>query len=392
MSNMDDFLASMGIAPEEPPQSSQQLLGDAEPTVTVPEQLQQTHELTASDFNDILDDLGFNPPDAEAEEITEEEGTLQEVQTAAVSDHVHPQTLDGQWEEEPVESDDDGFIPVTEDTAQAVQESLSTIQATVSDNSEPTVEDAPSEPLIPENSPTLTTDVSTSRFSGAEWYELTKEQQIIIGGCGGISSWLAFQVARLSPETIVIYDDDIVELGNLSGQLFSRFDVNRTKVEAIKSLISEYNEHYCVHSIPSRFTASTESGNIMMCGFDNMEAREIFFRSWRRHVASLPEERRKECLFLDGRLSINVLQVFCITGDDVYNIARYGEEFLFDDADADETVCSMKQTTYMACMIGSIMTNLFVNFVANLTDPVLPYDLPFFTEYDAQNMIFKTEK
>ena len=191
---------------------------------------------------------------------------------------------------------------------------------------------------------------------------------------------------------MVLYDDDIVETGNLSGQLFSRLDVNKTKVGAIESLISKYNEHYCVHGIPSRFTECTEAGDIMMCGFDNMEARKVFFRSWLSHVYSLSEEKRKECLFLDGRLSMNVLQVFCITGDDSYSIQKYSESYLFDDADADETICSMKQTTYMACMIGSIMTNLFVNFVANLTDPVLPYDLPFFTEYDAQNMIFKTEK
>jgi hypothetical protein len=52
----------------------------------------------------------------------------------------------------------------------------------------------------------------------------------------------------------------------------------------------------------------------------------------------------------------------------------------------------MKQTTYLACMIGSIMTNLFTNWAANLLDPIIPYDLPFFTEYDAQNMIFKTVK
>ena len=456
---MDDFLASMGITPEEPPQSSQQLLGDAEPTVTVPEQPQQTHELTASDFNDILDDLGFNPPDAEAEEIVEDENeyvrdvatdllihqpiadnaelmeairTLdengyishsaiavslsddgthldityrdgsvrsmplpqpenisiqQEVHTAPVTDHVHLQTLAGQWadvpivqEEAPVESGSDGNIPITDEETQDLQ----SIDSAIQDNSY--------ELLIPENSPTLTTDTSTSRFSGAEWYELVKEQQIIIGGAGGIGSWLAFQVARLSPSLIALYDDDIVETGNLSGQLFSRLDVNKTKVKAIESVITKYNEHYCVHGIPSRFTEYTEAGDVMMCGFDNMEARKTFFRSWLSHVYSLSENKRKECLFLDGRLSMNVLQVFCITGDDSYSIQKYSESYLFDDADADETICSMKQTTYMACMIGSIMTNLFVNFVANLTDPVLPYDLPFFTEYDAQNMIFKTEK
>lgn len=393
MSNMDDFLASMGITPEEPPQSSQQLLSDAEPTVTVPELQQETHELTANDFNDILDDLGFNPPDAETEELIDDEEEEMEIESVPrIEHHVIVEQGSNTDHNEDV---DNGFIPVTEETAQAVQETLSMLRTAVSENNdsnEPVIEDAPSEPLIPENSPTLTTDVSTSRFSGAEWYELVKMQKIIIGGCGGISSWLAFQVARLSPSLIVLYDDDIVETGNLSGQLFSRLDVNKTKVGAIESLISKYNEHYCVHGIPSRFTEYTEAGDIMMCGFDNMEARKTFFRSWLSHVYSLSENKRKKCLFLDGRLSMNVLQVFCITGDDAYSSKRYSESYLFDDADADETICSMKQTTYMACMIGSIMTNLFVNFVANLTDPVLPYDLPFFTEYDAQNMIFKTEK
>jgi hypothetical protein len=130
----------------------------------------------------------------------------------------------------------------------------------------------------------------------------------------------------------------------------------------------------------------------MMCGFDNMEARRIFYTSWHDHVMSKPVEERRNCLFLDGRLSMTDLQVFCITGDDAINAAIYRDKYLFSDSEAEHTVCSMKQTTYLACMIGSIMTNLFTNWAANLLDPIIPYDLPFFTEYDAQNMIFKTVK
>ena len=100
---------------------------------------------------------------------------------------------------------------------------------------------------------------------------------------------------------------------------------------------------------------------------------------------------RLSCLYLDGRLSMTDFQVLCIRGDDTYNITRYQKEFLFSDSQADATVCSMKQTTYLACMISSLMVNLFTNFIANSLNPVIPYDMPFFTEYDAQNMIFKTE-
>jgi len=43
----------------------------------------------------------------------------------------------------------------------------------------------------------------------------------------------------------------------------------------------------------------------------------------------------------------------------------------------------------MANMIGSVMVNLFVNFCANECNPLVPRDLPFFTEYNADTMYFK---
>ena len=77
-------------------------------------------------------------------------------------------------------------------------------------------------------------------------------------------------------------------------------------------------------------------------------------------------------------------QVTCRCADGAYR--------RLTDAQAEETQCSLKQTTYLACMIGSVIVNLFTNWTANLLNPIIPYDLPFFTEYDAQNMIFKTIK
>lgn len=76
-------------------------------------------------------------------------------------------------------------------------------------------------------------------------------------------------------------------------------------------------------------------------------------------------------------------------GDDEYNINRYNNEFLFSDAEADETICSYKQTTFCANMIASYMVNLFVNFCANEVGGCR--DLPFFTEYNAILMYLKTE-
>ena len=247
------------------------------------------------------------------------------------------------------------------------------------------------EGAIPQNSDSLLIDQRTSRFAGASWYEAVQKSKIILAGLGGIGSWTAMQLARMSPAVIALYDDDIVEAGNMSGQLYSINDVGKNKVDAMHDMISQYTTAKTVFALPERFTENTEAGDIMICGFDNMAARKLFFTKWKEHVDLLPEERKKDCLYIDGRLSMDTLQVFCIKGDDTYSINKYSTDYLFDDSQADATVCSMKQTTYLACMIGSVITNLFTNFIANSLDPVIPYDLPFFTEYDAQNVIFKTK-
>ena len=247
-------------------------------------------------------------------------------------------------------------------------------------------------PIIPPNSPTLLIDESTARFSGTEWYDEMLTKTIMIAGCGGIGSWLSFLIARLKPYSIVLYDDDTVELVNMSGQMFKRTDIGKSKVSAVHDIIFDYTNMYNVRALPQKFTASTPTTDIMMCGFDSMRARKIYYDAWKCHVNSLPQDRRKNCFFMDGRLTVDTLQVFCLTGEDQYNMERYEREFLFDDSQAESEVCSRKQTTYLACMIGSIMTNLFINWVASCLDPIIPYKLSFFTQYEAQHMIFKTEE
>lgn len=244
---------------------------------------------------------------------------------------------------------------------------------------------------LPLNSPSLLVDEATTRFSGASWFDEIQKSRVIIAGIGGIGSNVAFQLARMAPANITLYDEDIVERVNMAGQLYSTNDIGQRKVDAIASMISAYTLAKQVNAVPSKFTDSTEAGDIMICGFDNMAARKIFYNSWKRHVQTLTPDSRAKCLFLDGRLSIDTLQIFCIQGDDKVSMDRYETEFLFSDFQAEHTVCSMKQTTYLACMIGSLMVNLFTNFIANSLNPIIPYDLPFFTEYDSPNMLFKTQ-
>lgn len=273
-----------------------------------------------------------------------------------------------------------------EDNGDSISFELSEEEQAILDQA---VEDAHQE--IPTNSATLLVDEATSRFSSAIWYENIQKKIVTLAGVGGIGSYVGFLLARMKPAFMFIYDDDIVEAVNMSGQLYGQSDLGRPKVSALAGMIRNYAGYGNVFAMTERFTDESEASDIMICGFDNMAARRLFFNKWVNHVQSKPEEERKNCLFIDGRLAAEEFQVLCIKGDDEYNINRYNDEFLFSDAEADETICSYKQTTFCANMIASYMVNLFVNFCANQCEPIIDRDLPFLTTYNAETMYLKTE-
>lgn len=250
---------------------------------------------------------------------------------------------------------------------------------------------AAEEVVIPPNSGSLLVDEATSRFSGAIWYSAIQSKTITLAGVGGIGSYVGFLLARLKPAGLYLYDPDIVEQANMSGQLYGSSDLGQPKVSSLYRMMQVYANYYNTIAYQARFTAESEATDIMICGFDNMEARKLFFDKWLEHVGNKPEGERSKCLFIDGRLAAEEFQVFAIQGNDERAIVEYGRKWLFSDAAADETICSYKQTTFMANMIASIMVNLFVNFVANECNPIIDRDVPFMTQYSADTMYFKVE-
>lgn len=255
-----------------------------------------------------------------------------------------------------------------------------------SDNSEILFDDAN---MFKENPKDLEFDESTSRFSGAVWFNAIQQSVVTVAGLGGIGSYTLFCLSRMKPSNIFLYDDDIVEFGNLSGQLYSASMVGTHKVDAMAKLAIDFSDYFGVIAIPERLTPHTEVSDILICGFDNMPSRRIAFAMWKAHVVK--SEHPEKCLFIDGRLSFEEFQVFCIQGNDRYNIKRYEKEFLFSDYEAESEICSMKQTTYCSNMIGSVIVNLFTNFIANSISPNIYRSLPFKTYYNAAIMHLITE-
>ena len=288
----------------------------------------------------------------------------------------------------------DAMIDVIREQLELSQENLPAGEIVLSPEEEKllqeTLENAHQE--IPVNSATLRQDDTTSRFSGAIWYEAIQNKTVTLAGLGGIGSYVGFLLSRMHPRQIYLYDDDVVEAANMSGQLYGNTDIGGYKSHNLGAMMRNYSGYHSTTEYIDRFGEYSEGTNIMICGFDNMAARATFFKAWKEHVGMLSQEDKKKCLFIDGRLAAEEFQILCITGDNADAIVKYEKDFLFSDDQADATICSYKQTTFCANMIASYMVNNFVNFVANECDPLIPRTVPFYTYYNAETMYLKIEE
>lgn len=271
-----------------------------------------------------------------------------------------------------------------EENEESPQELLDAVFSNPSEEDEPPIPIDERPVVMP---PSIGVREELVRFSDAEWFSKIQEKKIILAGVGGIGSNLAIILAKLNPETIYLFDHDHVEAVNMAGQLYRTSDIGEYKVEALASTIIDYANYHSIVTVP-RFYMSGESivEDIMICGFDSMRSRKAYYYTWKAHVTEKVPEERKDCLFIDGRLTADEFQIFCITGDDTYYMHKYESEELFDDGQAPNLPCSFKQTGFLAQMIASYMANLLVNFCANQVNPLRNMSLPFKTSYRSDMM------
>lgn len=249
------------------------------------------------------------------------------------------------------------------------------------------------EPEIPEEEKPLPIPAYSAvreelvRFSDAEWFKKVQEKVIVLAGIGGIGSNMAVILAKLNPSAIYIFDNDRVDASNLAGQFYSNDDIGKPKVDALAASVNKYTNYSSIFALNRRYQMGEEIiSDIMICGFDNMQSRRQFFTIWSAHVLELPEDQRGNCLFIDGRLTADEFQIFCIVGNDTYYMKEYEEKYLFSDYEAVSERCSYKQTGFLADMIGAFMVNLLVNFCANQVNPKKNMNLPFMTSYRSSMM------
>jgi len=226
--------------------------------------------------------------------------------------------------------------------------------------------------------------LQASRFKDAPWFPIDTIHTIV-GGAGGIGSWLSLLLARAGFIPIV-YDFDLIEEHNIGGQLFNKDSIKKTKVSALSEIIKSFADTDIMAN-NERYVESTMSHHYVFSAFDNMKARKDMFESWKKYVAiwkdknalqEVPELRDNNIpIFIDGRLLMEQLTIFCVTPD---NIEEY-EKHLFDDSEVGPEPCTLKQTSHSAAMIASHMVGFFTNHYANNIVGEKDRTIPFMWEY-----------
>lgn len=222
-----------------------------------------------------------------------------------------------------------------------------------------------------------------TRFKDASWFNTIIDQEVLLCGVGGIGSWTALALVSAGCENLTMVDFDTVEEVNLAGQFFKKTQIGKSKVSAAYDNIIDFTNNVVVTSTVAITEDSAITFDHVITGFDKMLPREITFNKWCKHVdnnyTTLEDKRR--CIFIDGRLTAEQIQIFTIKGDDEVAKKEYLSKHILPDSEIEDAPCTFKQTRFLAMKIAGIITEIYTNHLTNIsTSEYGKMSVPFFFE------------
>ena len=189
-----------------------------------------------------------------------------------------------------------------------------------------------------------------SRFKDAPWYNECTKEQILLIGCGGIASNALYCLAKTIPTIYYVIDFDTVDSYNIGTQFFTKDQVGKQKVYAIKETLRNASEA-TIYPVPRKY--NNEYKPIMISGLDNMATRKEVYEEWKKH-----EDRE---ILIESRLRANLYEVHVVMKgrEEAY------EATLFDDSETDDGPCTFKATAYFGMLVGARITHVLVNYLTN---------------------------
>lgn len=223
------------------------------------------------------------------------------------------------------------------------------------------------------------------RYNSADWFDKINELSVTLVGVGGIGSWVSLLLSRTNVRRITCFDPDKFEKVNMAGQFVSQDQIgdNKTRVASQNAYKFSNFRNFITHT--RKFEDIYLYDDILITGLDNMAGRRKTFEIFKFTVDSYKRrgDDLSKLMYIDGRLTAEQFQIFVLFGTDSPEFMNsYEEQYLFNDSEVTEPICSYKQTSYAACMIASYIVNYVVAHASNLAGNSFPRTIPFYTEVD----------
>lgn len=171
---------------------------------------------------------------------------------------------------------------------------------------------------------------------------------IHIIGCGGIGSFLAYDLAMLGlAENLILWDNDTVEDHNIPNQNFLLEHIGMSKCVALADFINKK----CGTSpkVKERFFTEDShilNGIVILCT-DNIDSRKLVYNDIKN--------RENVIAVIDGRLGGESFAIYTAMLSNQTDKENYEATF-FDASETQELPCTAKAIIYVGAYIAALMT------------------------------------
>lgn len=181
----------------------------------------------------------------------------------------------------------------------------------------------------------------------------------LVVGVGAIGRQVALQLAALGVPGVTLFDDDKVGVENLASQGYFPEDVAVYKVMATEALCHRINSTSHIRTVAERFRRSTAKNLptyqrlVVFSCVDSISTRKLIWEALRHQAA----------LFVDGRMSAEVVRVLAITSpatDDRYAGTLFAAEQAYTGS------CTAKATIYSASIAAGFMVGQMTKWLRDL--------------------------
>lgn len=193
-------------------------------------------------------------------------------------------------------------------------------------------------------------------------------------GTGSVGSFTCLSLVKMGAHIIEVFDDDLIDEINISNQFYRMKDVGEYKVDALQSLISDF-EGINITTHPVKCNGKEDLNGIVIVALDSMLPRKRIWDS----VKGNPKVE----LFIDPRMGGRVARIYAVNP---MNGAEAYEKTLYTDDDSAPERCTERTIIYnvlgISSMICKMVEDHFRNPVEGCKELIL--DFATFTLFNNQ--------